>query len=372
MRIWALAVAAIACAVPIFAAKAEDTVQRIVCNEIFTLLPNGEPGGIQVAVSINGRTSFFSHGFADGSDQKPVTPDSLFNIASLRKPFEATVLADAVLRGNISLDDPVTKYLPELRDGRDITRVTVGQLATHVSGLLLPPDHPPWPTWHYSLAAFIDALRAWQADPPYEPGARHMYTHAGYILLQLVLERALAGPINQQVSEVILEPLGMQSSVLPMRRRDGRADLEPALLDRAVQGYGEDGSPVGMSGDQQTYYDWPGTGQMFSSARDLIVFLDASLGERRAPDRLVRAMAKAQAPAFAIGPHNAQALAWEIEAPGATAIVEKNGGLNNTSAYMAMMPSTRIGIVVLSNRGGKDVATAGHRALRMLSQTPPQ
>jgi beta-lactamase class C len=370
MQTWALAVAVIACAVPIVAAQAQDVVQRAVFDEIFGLLPRGEPGGIEVAASIDGRTSFFSCGFADGSDRKPVTPDSLFNIASLRKPFEATVLADAVLRGAISLDDPVTKYLPELGDGRDITRVTVGQLATHTSGLLLPPDHPPWPTERYSQPAFIDTLRTWQADPPYEPGARHMYTHAGYILLHLVLERALAGPIDRQVSDVILEPLGMRSSALPLRRRDGRADLEPALLDRAVQGYGEDGSPIGAPGDQQTYYDWPGTGQMFSSARDLIAFVDANLGERRAPDRLVRAMAMARAPAFAIGPDNAQALAWEVETL-PTPIVEKNGGLNNTSAYMAMMPSTRIGIVVLSNRGGKDVAAAGRRALLVLSQTPP-
>jgi hypothetical protein len=81
-------------------------------------------------------------------------------------------------------------------------------------------------------------------------------------------------------------------------------------------------------------------------------------------------MATAQAPAFAIGPHNAQALAWEIETL-PTTIVEKNGGLNNTSAYMAMIPSARVSIVVLSNRGGKDVAAAGRRALRILSQTPP-
>lgn len=371
MQTWALAVGVIACALPIVTAEAEDIAQRIVCDEIFSLLPGGEPGGIQVATSINGRTSFFSYGFADGRDQKPVTPDSLFNIASLRKPFEATVLADAVLRGAISLDDPVAKYLPELGGGRDITKVTVGQLATHTSGLLLPTDHPPWPTERYSLPAFIDALKAWHADPPYESGARHMYTHAGYILLQLALERALAGPINRQVSELILEPLGMRSSALPLRRRDGGADLEPALLDRTVQGYGEDGSPIGAPGDQQTYYDWPGTGQMFSTARDLIAFLDANLGERRAPGRLARAMAMAQAPAFAIGPHDAQALAWEIETLRPATIVGKNGGLNNTSAYMAMMPSTRMGIVVLSNRGGKDVAKAGLRALRVLSQASP-
>ena len=49
-------------------------------------------------------------------------------------------------------------------------------------------------------------------------------------------------------------------------------------------------------------------------------------------------------------------------------LIDKNGGLNNASAYMGMMPARRLGIVVLSNRGGIDVAQAGRRALRQLSK----
>jgi beta-lactamase class C len=60
---------------------------------------------------------------------------------------------------------------------------------------------------------------------------------------------------------------------------DPRGALDPVLKKRAVQGFGEDGKPIGEPGDVQGYYLWPGTAQMFSSARDLAVFLAANLGE---------------------------------------------------------------------------------------------
>lgn len=161
----------------------------------------------------------------------------------------------------------------------------------------------------------------------------------------------------------------MTSSKIPGRRKDGRSNLPLPLLQRAVQGYSEDGGvAIGEPGEQQTYYDWPGTGQMYSSVRDLAVFLDANMGHGRTAPALTRAMTMAQAPAFPIGPHSAQALAWEIDDTAAPAVIDKNGGLNNASAYMGMMPARRLGIVVLSNRGGIDVAQAGRRALRQLSQ----
>jgi beta-lactamase class C len=268
----------------------------------------------------------------------------------------------------MALDDPISTYLPALSDGGDIRRVTVGQLATHTSGLLLPHDHPPWPTTRYTPASFIKALKAWKADPAHQPGQQHIYTHAGYILLQLALERGLDSSVGDLAEQKLFEPLGMNSSWIPRYGKDGRSDLPPPLLNRAVQGYSEDGIAIGQPGDQQTYYDWPGTGQMYSSVRDLAVFLDANMGDGRITPPLAKAMALAQTPRFTTGRHSAQALAWEIDNGTAPTLIDKNGGLNNASAYMGMMPARGLGIVVLSNRGGIDVAQAGRRALRQLSK----
>ncbi len=370
MRTLALAIAIMTLAGSSFAShvEAQESVRKIIQNEILALLPADGAGGIAVAVRIDGRLLFFDGGFADLTERRPITSDSLFNIASLRKPFEATLLALAVHQGKMALDDPISKYLPELSEGGDIRRVTVGQLAAHTSGLLLPHDHPPWPTTRYTPASFLEALKAWKADAARQPGRQHIYTHAGFILLQLALERGLGASVGDLAGQQIFEPLGMDSSWIPRRGKDRRSDLPPPLLQRAVQGYSEDGVIIGQPGDQQTYYDWPGTGQMYSSVRDLAVFLDANMGEGRVAPQLTRAMALAQAPAFTTGPHSAQALAWEIDNAAAPTVIDKNGGLNNASAYMGMIPARRLGIVVLSNRGGIDVAQAGQRALRQLSK----
>ena len=367
----ALAIVVMAMASSFFAshADAQESVRRIIRNEILALLPADSAGGIAIAVSVDGRPLFFHGGFADLAERRSITPDSLFNVASLRKPFEATLLALAVRQGKMALGDPVSTYLPELSAGGDIRRVTVGQLATHTSGLLLPHDHPPWPTTRYTPASFREALKAWNADAAHQPGRQHIYTHAGFILLQLALEGGLGASVGDLAEQEVFEPLGMNASWIPRHGKDGRSDLPPPLLQRAVQGYSEEGVTIGQPGDQQTYYDWPGTGQMYSSVRDLAVFLNANMGVGGGvTSQLTQAMALTQAPAVITGPHSAQALAWEIDNSAAPTVIDKNGGLNNASAYMGMMPARRLGIVVLSNRGGIDVAQAGRRALRQLSK----
>lgn len=338
-------------------------IHAIVTREIRDILPADAPGGAAVVVRMGGRTRFFTYGSGDPARAQPVTPDALFNLASLGKVFDAVVLAQAVQRGELALDDPVAKYVGELADGGDIRRVTLGQLATHTSGLLLPQDHPPWPTASYTLPDFLRTLAAWHADERHEPGRQHMYTHAGYILLHLALERRFGMPLAQLIRERILDPLAMTSTSLPMQPgANPRGELEPALQRRAVQGYEDSGRPIGEPGDIQGYYHWLGTAQMFASARDMAAFLAAGLGELPDHRPLQQAMALAQRAVLPISPRNDQALAWEIN-KNDLPIVEKNGGLDNTSTYMGLMASRKIGIVILCSRGNQDTAAVGRRIL---------
>src|SRR5262249_49045256 len=254
----------------------DSSVERIIARELATW-PK-EPGGAAVAVRIAGRTLFFNEGMADQATKRPITSDSLFNLASLGKVFDATLLALAVRQGELSLDDPVDKYVTELQQSGDIRKVTLGQLATHTSGLLLQ-DHPPWPTEGYTLPDFIRVLAAWKADKRHQPGKQHIYTHAGFILLHLALERRFQSPIGDLIDARVLKPLDMADTILPPGDENGRAQLAPALLERTVQGYSEEGQAIGAAGDVQGYYHWPGTAQMYSSARDMARFLAANLGE---------------------------------------------------------------------------------------------
>jgi beta-lactamase class C len=346
-------------------AENDRYIERVVTREIQRMLPAGEPGGAAVAVRSEGRTLFFNYGLADFAAKRPITPDTLFNLASLRKVLEATLLAQAVGEGELSLDDRASKYVTELKQGGDISRVTLGQLATHSSGLLLPQDHPPWPQWGYTLPQFIRTLNAWRAD--FEVGKPTVYTHAGYILLQLVLERRYGMPIDVLIEQRITRPLRMTSTTLPRRDDSPRGRLSPALKARAVQGYGDDGSPIGEPGNQQGYYHWPGTGQMFSTPRDMATLLAAHLGELPIERSLQDAMTLAQRGVLAIGPTEQQALAWETTASGGPLIVEKYGGLNNASAYTAMISSRKVGVVILGNRGNLYPSAPGRRILLELA-----
>src|SRR5262249_39528764 len=108
----ALIVALIASPFHVAQAITDGELQALVTREIKPLLAASGAGGAAVAVRVEGRTVFFNYGFADLADKRPITSDSLFNLASIRKVFDATLLAQMVLRGEVRLDDPVVEYVP--------------------------------------------------------------------------------------------------------------------------------------------------------------------------------------------------------------------------------------------------------------------
>jgi beta-lactamase class C len=354
-KLVALAGLASIAAVTRAAALDKAAVERLVGSEIAPAMAGG-PGGAAVAVLLDGRTLFLNYGRADA--KRPVTADSLFPISSVRKVLDVTLATSAVLDGTLRLDDPVSRHLPELHDGGDISRITIGQLVTHTSGLLLRPDYPPWPTQRISFAALIAMARDWKAEV--EPGTRHTYTHAGFVLLQLALARRLGAPIDQLLAQQVLEPLGMGATTLPDET------LPPALAIRAVQGYDEHGNPFAAPGDARGFYDIPGSGQVFSSARDLALLLAAHLGQRPIDPILQAALRLTQQGLFRIGPRIVQAMAWEVNDLGPT-VIDKPGGVQNASSYIGFIPERNIGLAILSNRGESHVYEMGRRLLPRLA-----
>jgi beta-lactamase class C len=363
-------IAAVLLLVPARTPAAESGMDEKVAQALAAeLAPHtvGKAGGLAVAVLAGGNTSFFSYGFADDAARRPITPDTLFNIASVRKPFEAILVALGVLRGELSLDDPVSRYVPELR-GDPIHRVTIGELVTHTSGLLLPTDHPPWPNESFTLPQFLFMLNAWTPQSGEQPGKQRIYTHAGYVLLQLALERRYGRPIGALIEARILKPLGMDQTFLPERGPDNHAIMAPELLKNVVQGYSDAGTAIGPPGNQQSYFDFPGTGQMFSSARDLATFLAALIDGAAIDPQLRQALQMTQRETYQVTAKFGQAMAWEHVHFGDVDVVDKPGGLNNASAYLGFVPAHRIGIVLLANSGEFPHEIARDRVLPELAR----
>ncbi len=223
-----------------------------------------------------------------------------------------------------------------------------------------------------ALQAFIARLQAWKTDEAHLPGRQMIYSHAGFVLIHLALERRFGVPFDELMRRRLLDPLGLASTTLPIASADAeknpRGEIPQDLAARAVQGYASDGTPIGAPGDLQGYYHWLGTSQMYASARDMAVFLAASLGKLPDHTALQSAMRRAQEGVFAENPRFEQAMAWEVHkiASGPT-IVDKYGGLNNASAYIGMVRGRDIGIVILANRGSLNIGDAGRKILLSLA-----
>ena len=134
-------------------------------------------------------------------------PQLPYQIASNSKQFLAALLLLLEDEGRISLDDKVSKWLPELPSG---DRMTVRQLLSHTSGL-----QDFWPQ-DYSFAAMtqpvepMDIVRRWGMKPlDYAPGTRWQYSNTGYVVAGLIAEKAGGAPLMEQLQARIFNPLGI-------------------------------------------------------------------------------------------------------------------------------------------------------------------
>jgi len=140
------------------------------------------------------------------------------------------------------------------------------------------------------------------------------------------------------------------------------------LLGRAVQGYGPQGRLIGKPGMEGGTFQWPGSGQIYSSPRDMATFLAANLGELPDHRPIENAMALAHQPVFTVGPRLKLGLAWQNVPSGNFTIIDKNGGLNNTSTYIGFAPQRKLGVVILVNRGQQHATGIGRQIIHALAQ----
>ncbi len=159
-------------------------------------------------------------GFGRSSQQSgssPVKPDSVYIIASLTKPVTATSLMILVERGEVSLSEPVTRYLPEFTGG-ERRKVRVLDLLAHTSGL---PDMLPENTQlrraHAPLSEFVKQI--YTTPLLFTPGTAFRYQSMGILLAAEIIERIAKTPLRDFERKEIFEPLGMAHSSLGMGGR---------------------------------------------------------------------------------------------------------------------------------------------------------
>ncbi len=333
--------------IPVKAAIPE-TVQAVVGPWI----EKEKPPGVIVVIRHDGQTQFFPFGEADRAQHKAVTPDTIFELASITKVFATTLLAMEVQAGKMRLDDDVTEYLPYLqKNGGDIKKVTLKQLATHTSSLPRTPGKPP-PNGEWNKESLMQWLAQWHA--PYPPGSKSLYSNLGVGLLGLAIENREQQPLIEIWKRQFLGPLGMKNTFF---------EVPADAANLVVQGYGPKGIPV----KQTPQGAWPAGGRLRSSGHDMGEFLVANLGERADRPLITKAMHFAQKPYYKASPKMTQGLAWQRLNLAGEFVIDKNGGLAGTSTYIGMLPERHVGVVVMANRGKCSATAVGRKLLLALA-----
>jgi CubicO group peptidase (beta-lactamase class C family) len=159
-----------------------------------------------------------TNGVRETKDRAPVTPDTVFRIASMTKSFTALSILKLRDEGKLSLDDPVARYVPALAGlpypTEDSPTLTIRHLLTHSEGF---PEDNPW--GDRQLAQSDETIRAWmRAGIPFSnaPGTAYEYSNYGFAILGQVVTRVSGRPYAEYVRDEILKPLGMNSSTFEM------------------------------------------------------------------------------------------------------------------------------------------------------------
>lgn len=330
-------------------------------------IDNNEIAGAVTLVA-DGQNIFHlsADGFADIEKNQPMTADSIFWIASMTKPITATAVMMMQEEGKLSVDDPVSKYLPEFTG--DKAGITIQQCLTHSSGL---SDVTGEETKGVTTLKDVTPLVAAKALV-FPPGSKWQYCQSGINTVARVVEVVSGKAFPEFLEERLLGPLGMKdTSFYPGEAQAARI---ASSYKRTEDGKLEKAQITFLGGksiaDKERYP--MANGGLFSTAEDYAKFAQMILnggesgGKRYLKAETVKQMTTVQSGDLVTGftPGNAWGLGWCVvrEPQGVTAALSPgsfgHGGLFGTQAWIDPVKK-RIYLLLVQranfmNQGGSD------------------
>jgi uncharacterized protein YbbC (DUF1343 family)/CubicO group peptidase (beta-lactamase class C family) len=306
------------------------------------------PGGV-VLIGHNGQVVYQK---AYGSralipHREPMTLDTIFDAASLTKVLATT---PSIMRlfeqGQIRLNDPITKYLPEFQGGH--SDITIRNLMTHFSGLR--PDLDLKPAWSGYQTGIQRALIDKPAGPP---GVRFVYSDINFILLGEIVHRLTGKMLNEYARDNFYQPLGMQETMfLPpasLRPRIAPTEIDPAT-GQPLRGEVHDDTARYMGGVA-------GHAGVFTTAADLARFAQMMLDSGEGNGVRLFSAATVQKFTFPQSPPDQpilRGLGWDIDSPyssnrGELFPIGSYGHTGFTGTSMWLDPFSHSYVIILTN-----------------------
>ena len=232
-------------------------------DKIFAQWDKPDSPGCALGVYKDGQIVYKrGYGMANLNDDVPITPATVFHVASMSKQFTAASILLLAQQGKLSLDDDVHKYIPELPNfGQPIT---LRHLLHHTSGIRDQWSLLGLAGWRYSQDLITDddvmSVLVRQQALNFKPGDKYMYSNSGFTLLAIVVKRVSGMSFREFTTRNIFQPLGMTHTHF-------RDDHEEVIKHDAL-GYEQDGKdkPFRMN---LTNFDTAGATSLHTTVEDL-------------------------------------------------------------------------------------------------------
>jgi CubicO group peptidase (beta-lactamase class C family) len=272
------------------------------------------------------------YGVADRATNAPVTPETVFKIASVSKQFMAAGVMVLVQDGRLSLADTIDRHIPDVPAAWRV--ITIRQLLSHTGGLMREG-----PGWTPASTSDLEVIRsAYGAPLRSTPGTKWEYSNLGYTIAAEIMTRVSGRPWPEFIADRVFRASGLGAT---------RTTTPERLPGRAV-GYSDNDR---LRDAEEWSAVRPGGGFM-SSVRDLAKWDAVLYGNTVLSEASRREMWSATP--LADGTSATYGLGWFVSRPGARRQVWHSGGLPGFHSQMRRYSDDRVTVIVLMNLDDAD------------------
>jgi len=269
------------------------------------------------------------YGMANYSDNIANTSTTKFKLASVSKQFTALAIVMLQEKGKLSVEDKLSKYIPDYPKGDSIT---IHNLLTHTSGIHDFTSLPVFDSIMTRTLTLEQEISYFKNKPlDFKPGSKFRYSNSGYLLLSYIIEKFSGKKYGEFMKENIFDPLGMKNTGLYDNRE---------VLQHVAQGYSEEGEKLVNA----QYIDMSipsGAGALYSTVEDMYLWDRALYTEQLVSKTSMEKISTPFLDKYAYG--------WNVDNFAKHKWMFHTGGIQGFSTVMNRFPDDDMCIVVLKN-----------------------
>jgi len=326
-------------------AKAQTNPELLKTNidSIFKSFTQAGSPGVAVLIVKDGKVIFKNgYGLANLEHDIPITPATVFDIASVSKQFTGFAISTLIQQGKLSPDDDIHKYLPDVPQFAQ--SITVANLIHHTSGLRDWPEalHAAGWRWDESFG-WEDIMRMVkkQHDLDFVPGSQYQYSNTGYNLLAAIVDKITGKTLAEWLNENLFKPLNMNSTQVLV-------DYSKVVKNVAGSYYGG-GNDYHKSNDALTAF---GSSSIFTTVEDLgkwVIRFQKGLDDK---DPVFLRMIETGK--LSDGKNNNYAYGLVVAHNNGVRNISHDGGWASFATIISNYPDEKLSIILLSNSSGFD------------------